>query len=130
MLIYKIRIILFLIFLFSTSCWIHRPPRSNIIFKEGRGYIMTPDSIEWYRTSLKELEKIPRNHALTYEGTYQNYHLIRWWTKIFYYPNQCSEFSIMNTEFRPEYQYEYLMRDSIDWQYRSQRIFKEANIDN
>jgi hypothetical protein len=126
----KISVILFIIFLMVFSCWLHRPSRSKIIFKENREYIITPDSIKWYHTSLEELERIPRSSELSYEGTFRNYHLIRWWTKILYYPDQCTEFSIMNTEFRPEYQYEYLMRDSIDWQYRSQRIFKEANIDN
>ena len=91
---------------------------------------MTPDSIKWYNTSLKELEKIHRSYELTYEGTFQNCHLIRWWTKILYYPDQCSEFSIMDAEFKPEYQYDYLMKDSIDWQYRSQKVFQEINKNN
>ena len=121
----KIVVLVFTIIIAISLCLTCRPPRSHVIFKTDREYVTTPDMLRWHITSFHEIENMSIKHALTYEGTYQNYHLIRYWIKMLDYPNQCSNFALKEDEFQPDYIYNYLEKDSIDMKYQSQRVFNK-----
>jgi hypothetical protein len=53
------------------------------------------------------------NH-LTYIGSYQEYHLFFCWDKATDNIDRCNSFACLRSEFTPEFEFEYLKRDSID----------------
>jgi hypothetical protein len=90
----------------SVSC-MPQPDRSRMLFIENRDYITTRDSTNWYVTNLDELKNLYHSHQYSYAGSIDNFHLIRWWTKLAYYPDQCDKFAIPKDQYKPYREFYY-----------------------
>ncbi len=92
--------------------------KSKIVIKGEYPVLTTPDSAKWSIVTIHTLSENCRKDKLFYEGSFNQYHLIRFWIKMSPAPNAEVRFAVDKSEYQPDSIYQYVDPDKVDWSKR------------
>jgi hypothetical protein len=85
--------------------------------------MVSADGLSCYEATWEEVRSLKYHHALEYVGSEENYHLIRWVTKIIPASDAVDCFAVPKAQFTPRYTYPFSAQHS--WGQGSFYLFDE-----
>jgi hypothetical protein len=106
----KIFLVTTLLLLCGCSIVSQCPEGTRIILRGEFPVISTPDSLQWSIVPYGELDNYCWKYHLGYVGSYTDYHLFYWWSKILPVKGAEFQFAIHKSEWTPDKPFNYKLK--------------------
>ena len=111
-----IRILIISLFFVLWGCSLtpQCPEGSRIITKGEFPTLTTPDTLQWSVVSYKDFDNYCWKNKIGYVGSYEDYHLLEWWSKVLPIVGAEFKFAVLKTDWSPPEEYQYKLNNSIN----------------